>query len=255
MIFRCRRLWTTDSWRSSRRQRKLGSRGCSCSANISVYWQSFTTHVVIDECAGAWVKRCPWSQSWKKVARKNTESRTWRRSAFVRNHRKSRCRPELRSKLDNFAVKMRNTAHFDRLLGASAVAPNKNNGGAMGAEGGRKVGFNAWMMSTVFKVECCDDLWSLTEWIYGVLWVDSRKKHRQIIWKNAHLHIVTNNIKKQHSNTTWWARTAFTDRIRSTDARSTAKMWHPIWGFVTMGRLHLSMQKISAGGWWQLDVT
>ncbi len=79
----------------------------------------------------------------KNSCEKNTESRTGGRSAFMQNRRKSRCGPELRSKIDNFGVKKRNTAHFDRLLGASDAELNENNGGAMGAEGGRKVGFNA----------------------------------------------------------------------------------------------------------------
>ena len=39
--------------------------------------------------------------------------------------------------------------HFDRLLGASAMLPISDNpGGAMGAEGGRKDGFNALIIST-----------------------------------------------------------------------------------------------------------
>ena len=39
--------------------------------------------------------------------------------------------------------------HFDRLLGASAMLPSSDNsGGAMGAEGGRKDGFNALIIST-----------------------------------------------------------------------------------------------------------
>ena len=55
------------------------------------------------------------------------------------------------------------SAHFDRLLGASAVVPNDNPRGTMGAEGGRKDGFNALIMSTGFSLADCDDLLSLAE--------------------------------------------------------------------------------------------
>lgn len=48
-------------------------------------------------------------------------------------------------------VEKRNRAYLDRLLGASNVASKEKSGGAIGAEGGRKEGFNALIMSTGFN--------------------------------------------------------------------------------------------------------
>jgi len=121
----------------------------------------------------------------------------------VREQWKSRSGPEMRWENENFAVRKRSIAHLDRLLGASAVEPNENNAAATGAEGGRKEGFNAWIMSTGFNFEDCRDLWSLTECIYVKLSAyPKQKKIEQIIRNIAHLDIVANGIKKQHSDST-----------------------------------------------------
>ena len=107
-------------------------------------------------------------------------------------------------KIEKFVIRERSIAHLDRLLGASAVEPNENNAAATGAEGGRKEGFNAWIMSTGFNFEDCRDLWSLTECIYVTLsaYPKQQPKNVQIIRIVAHLHIVANGIKKQHSDST-----------------------------------------------------
>ena len=65
--------------------------------------------------------------------------------------------------IEKHVVEKRNSAYLDRLLGASNVASNEKSGGAIGAEGGRKEGFNALIMSTGFNFADCDGLWSLTE--------------------------------------------------------------------------------------------